>query len=327
MMATLDELEAALRSKWDRDTLAVYADHLQSLGELRGELIAIDLRIEEAGELPGLVARRKELLSAWLRTLPPGKVRHGFFDVDATGCEPVEQLRAALASPAAPYIRTIAIVGPPPVLREAVGVIAGNAHPALVRLVVRQWSEGAGPTIDARMFQQLVLATPNLDTLEVDGYHVFDDLVHPSLRRLRISGWSAISSIGGAGSCYPALAELDFAFACHLGDRHAPAPAPADVISRRRVASLLLLDLSRNEPGEADPIHLGGATDVFAFLERLDVHDTLRHLRLPKVVHQAQLSQLRSALGHMPRLERLEVRDSELRELIVHPTAEVSFFS
>jgi hypothetical protein len=99
------------------------------------------------------------------------------------------------------------------------------------------------------------------------------------------------------------------------------------VISRRRVASLLLLDLSRNERGQTDPIHLGGETDVFAFLGGLDVHDTLRNLRLPKVIDHPQLSHLRSALGHMPRLERLEVRDSELRNLIVHPTAEVSFFS
>ena len=46
MSAARDQLEASLRARWDRETLAVYADHLEAIGEPRGELISIDLRID-----------------------------------------------------------------------------------------------------------------------------------------------------------------------------------------------------------------------------------------------------------------------------------------
>src|SRR5438552_7266092 len=46
---TLDELEATLRARWDRETLAVYGDHLMSAGDPRGELVALDLRIDDEG--------------------------------------------------------------------------------------------------------------------------------------------------------------------------------------------------------------------------------------------------------------------------------------
>lgn len=323
-MATLDELEASLRARWDRDTLAVYADHLQALGELRGELIAIDLRIEEAGPSPELVARRAELLAMWLHTLPPGKVQHGFLDVDATGADPVAQLQRAFASPGAPYIRTIAIVGPPPVVREAVAVVAGERRPALVRLVLRQWDEGHAWTIDAETFERLAAATPGLQVLEVDGYRVFEAAVHPALRRLRVSGWSALEALWGDGPAWPALAELDFAFACHLGDRYLPPPPNRDLLSEARCAALRALDLSRNEPGELDPIHLGGSTSPFAFLRRLAVCGQLRELRLPAVTTDAHLADLRAALARSPGLETIAIRGP--RHPIEHPRARITYF-
>lgn len=323
-MATIDELEASLRTKWDRDTLAVYADHLQSIGELRGELIVIDLRIEEAGPLPELVARRQELITAWLRSLPPGKVTHGFLDIDATGGDPIEQVRTALASRGAPYIRTIAIVGATEVLREAVAIVASEARPSLARVVLRQWGEGQAWTMSATAFERFIAATPALHTLEIDGYRLFEAAVHPALRRLRISGWSAIESLWGDGPAWPALDELDFAFACHLGERYLPPPPNRDLLSRARFAALRALDLSRNEPGELDPNNLGGSTNPFAFLRRLEICDQLVELRLPAIQTDAQLQDLRSALDKLPKLERLAIRGTAHR--LQHPHARITYF-
>jgi hypothetical protein len=323
-VATLDELEASLRTRWDRDTLAVYADHLQSIGELRGELIVIDLRIEEDGPLPDLVERRKELLAAWLRSLPPGKVQHGFLDIDATGGDPIEQVRAALESGGAPYIRTIAIVGPTRVLREAVEIVASEERPSLARVVLRQWNEGQAWTMNATAFERFIAATPGLHTLEVDGYRVFEAATHPALRRLRISGWSAIESLWGDGAAWPALDELDFAFACHLGDRYLPPPPNRDLLSRARFPAVRVLDLSRNEPGELDPVNLGGSTNPFGFLRQRELCTQLVELRLPSINTDAHLADVRGVLERLPNLARLAIRGRQ--QPIQHPTALIEYF-
>lgn len=322
-MASRDELEAVLRARWDRDTLAVYADLLESQGELRGELITIDLRIEEDGPLPALVDRRRELLAAWLRSLPPGKVQHGFLDIDATGADPVGQVQAAFATGGAPYIRTIAVVGAPKTLREAVAIIASEERPSLVRLVLRQWAEGQGWTLRTAELAQLVKATPTLHTLELDGYRIFEAGIHPALRRLRISGWSAIESLWGDGPAWPSLDELDFAFACHLGDRYLPPPPNRKLLSEARCARVRSLDLSRNEPGEVDPVNLGGSTNVFAFLRRVEIRELLHELRMPTVLTDVHLQDLRVALHELPNLTRLTIRGA--KQPIEHPSARITY--
>jgi len=274
-VATLDELEASLRTKWDRDVLAVYADHLQSLGELRGELIVIDLRIEESGPQPELLARRKELLAAWLATLPPGKVQHGFLDVDATGADPVGQIRTALASPAAPYIRTVAMVGAPTTIRDAISILASAKRPGLARLVIRQWSAGEKPTLDLALTMKLFSATPDLDTLELDGYRICAAVGHTNLRRLRMSGVTAIP----LAADWPVLEELDFAFASHIGGR-TELRVPSDPFPRKHLPKLHTLDLSRNKPGWLDPNTLGGDVDVRAVIGASSMRD-IRALVMP----------------------------------------------
>jgi len=44
-MALRDDLESALRAAWSAADLAVYADHLQAIGDPRGEIIALDLAL------------------------------------------------------------------------------------------------------------------------------------------------------------------------------------------------------------------------------------------------------------------------------------------
>ncbi|HET9988193.1 MAG TPA: hypothetical protein VFQ65_06730, partial [Kofleriaceae bacterium] len=81
-MSALAELERELATAWSRDHLAVYADHLQALGDPRGELIAIDL----AGRPAASEGRRAQLVATWLAELPAGRdsaaVDHGFLAVE-----------------------------------------------------------------------------------------------------------------------------------------------------------------------------------------------------------------------------------------------------
>jgi hypothetical protein len=58
-MPARDELEAALAASFDRAHLAVYGDYLMSIGDPRGELIAIDLQGGDEG-------RKRELVEQWL---------------------------------------------------------------------------------------------------------------------------------------------------------------------------------------------------------------------------------------------------------------------
>ncbi|MBA3539503.1 MAG: hypothetical protein H0T79_07720, partial [Deltaproteobacteria bacterium] len=75
MTANREELEAVLRAAFDaagaadRDDLAVYADQLQADGDIRGELIALDLAAPEHRFAPTATAwreRRQALIVAWV---------------------------------------------------------------------------------------------------------------------------------------------------------------------------------------------------------------------------------------------------------------------
>ncbi|HEY5935628.1 MAG TPA: hypothetical protein VIU61_13355, partial [Kofleriaceae bacterium] len=149
MATDREDLEANLAASFDRDTLAVYADFLQSIGDPRGELIALDLQIEahadHAAPAPGpryryapagLVDRRATLLATWLRALVPSdptrgwigdQVRFGFLDnleLGAHSTEERDRLLAILASPVGPYVRGVTIRGATHDLVESLAVLA-----------------------------------------------------------------------------------------------------------------------------------------------------------------------------------------------------------
>lgn len=335
-MATLDDLEAALRTSWDRGTVAVYADHLQTLGDTRGELIAIDLRIEEAGPTPELVRRREEILASWLGAeLPHGVIRHGFIDVDATSADPAAQARVAFEGPGALFIRSVTMVGPPSLLAETLGVVAAAPRPALTQVTIRQWPEsevrqqarrGRAPRqaapAPAPPPADFAEATPHLMTLELEGRAVLFG-GHANVRRLRVSGWQAIAFDG-----LPALTELDLAVHFHLDDKPRP-PLDGQLqaqLTAESLPALTQLDLSRNEPGQFDPHNLGGTTNVYRFLRTLGLRSQLTKLRLPSLGSNDDLADLQFALGTMPALRELEVARvrpqlAHLGPQITHPTA------
>jgi len=332
-MATLDDLEAALRTSWDPGTVAVYADHLQLLGDTRGELIAIDLRIEDSGPTPELVRRRQEILASWLGAeLPHGVIRHGFIDVDATSADPVSQARVAFEGPGALFIRSVAMVGPPSLVAATLAVVAAAPRPSLTHVTIRQWPESTWPpgrrgraAPGVEVPHGLAEAAPHLTTLELEGREVLPGFGHKNVRRLRVSGWEAIAFDG-----LPALTELDLAFHFHLDDSPLP---PKDgeletLLSPEVLPALTQLDLSRNEPGQFDPHNLGGRKGAFHFLRTLGLRSQLTKLRLPALNTNAELMDLQFVLATMPALRELEIvrvkpQLEHLHRQIEHPTATI----
>jgi hypothetical protein len=318
-MATLDDLEAQLREGLDRgidrDIVTVYGDQLQALGDPRGELIAIDLEIEQAGVTPALSQRRAELVETWLgRQRPNGTIRCGFIDLDATSADPVAQVRLAFGGRAARFVRSVTAVGPPKLLRETVAAIAEAPRPFLSRVTLRQWSEREAPTIDAQAVAALVRATPHLQVLEVDARRLLADLAHPSLRRLRISGFDAIASLPTGQLALPSLVELDLAMQCHLASaKTSPLELMFELLGTH-LPKLTTLDLSRNEPGFLDPHTLGGELDIYAMLVKIGCRDQLSSLALPPFPAPSTLPLLRAALRSMPALRELAIARTNASE-------------
>src|SRR5690349_17048148 len=78
--STRAQLEADLRRSWGAPQLTVYADYLQSIGDPRGELIAIDLvNLATTIQDTGWAQRRRALLDAWLGNALAEKVEHRIF--------------------------------------------------------------------------------------------------------------------------------------------------------------------------------------------------------------------------------------------------------
>ena len=331
-MSSLEALEAALRIELDRETLLVYADELLAAGDPRGELIAIDLA--EASE--ERAARRAELIGDWLGPSPPhGTIRYGFIDVDATSAQPWEQLAVALDGPAARYVRGVTAVGDRAAVELAIGQIASAERPWLARVTLRQWawvqlSEQQRQHLPERarravsgdsLAAAFARATPALHTLEVDGRHVLDPLAHARVHRVRVSGHDALASLHD-GTPWP-IEALDFAFVAHLD----VAPKPHDLGALLPAASfpaLRHLDLSRNEPGQHDPDHLGGKSSAFELLLASRLRAQLVSLRVP-TPRDADLDRLRSALAGMPALRTLDVRGPRID--LAHATAQIRFFA
>ncbi len=296
MPPALDELEAEILATWNRETIEVYGDQLQALGDPRGEMIAIDLAIEDGGATPELTARRTELIDAWLGdTIPNGRVRCGFVDLDATGADPVGQIRHAFDGPASRFVRSVAIVGSPATIIDTASALTEEVRPSLTRLRILQWNERERATIIATQAQQLAAAVPHLRELAIEGRRVIADFAHPQLARLTLSGFDGIGSLLDDALALPVVATLDLALFGHLARRE-PAP-PNDLFARigGGMPELVELDLSRNRPGYLDPDRLGGDAPIATMVRSLAIAERLRTLRMPSSTSPVDLANLRVA--------------------------------
>lgn len=170
------ELERALVTSWNLDTLAVYADHLQQRGDPRGELMALDLR--PAPEDPAWRTQRQALLVAWLGETLAARaghlVQHGFLhSLREDGCHPPGLLEGPLGA----LVRSCTLRGG----EEDVARLASRPRPWLTALTLVNPFDAP---VRAPVRDALIAATPHLQELQLLGRPAFDAFMHPALRRV-----------------------------------------------------------------------------------------------------------------------------------------------
>ena len=300
-----EELEAAVRAAWDREAIAIYADHLQAIGDPRGELVAIDLRIDEGVVDAAITARREQLIAEWFGAeLPPGVVHYGFVDVRATGMRSDSQLAVALRGPGAKYVRSVELAGPDPELAPALAELVAEPRPWLTRLVVHQWQDQTAGDAQARSRDRDAGARRRSSSVVATcSKHA----AHPNVERLRVTGFGAFRA-ARATTIWSSLTSLDVAFHCQY--------APTEPITNKRLQTLLParcvpalreLDLSRNDRGMTEPHSLGGEVRLDDFLARYAGHTALAHVHLPRL-YSADL--FTTSLEALPALRELTVYDT-----------------
>ena len=343
-------LEAALHKTFDHATLAVYADHLQAQGDVRGELIAIDLEVAQRGTTAALVARRSELLHAWLGSLTAfdsargggiaDSFRFGFFeDLELASNDPPmhDRLAALLAHPAGHYLRGLTLRGSARDLERALETLADAPNPWLRTLALANW--GSGPRVDDAIAYRVIPALPALVRLAVLGDAVLGELPHPSVRELAITGADAFDGIYRIGPPLPEVTALDLAFDTRPphgtwydeeDDIDEPVVDVHHLISDVRLPALRTLDLSRNEPLRPDqPSYRVQGKSLWSYIGCLELRRRLTHLRLPALRDDEDTAELLDVLSSMPALVEVELGRGHAYQLppLYHPTARFTIAS
>lgn len=301
----VDELERELQGSWDLERLAVYADELLQLGDKRGELIAIDLRIAREGEGRDheLDFRRDDLHEQIFGDTYELRSKLGFTSIDVgwstSGEDPLATL---LVGDTSRYLREIEIAGVLETVERDLGYVLAEPRPWLH--AIRVETMGRGDDAHLADWTRVHEDWPNLRILELgfdEPASVFAGFVHPHVTELRITDLPALAQLGGP---WPAVTTLDIAFG-NGGD-------PTHLLMGARFPALHTLDLARNEPqvGRLDRDHrFQGPDNLFDILARLDAPllAALRHVRVPSLRDDAAVRALGAALDRMPALETLEV--------------------
>lgn len=179
-MYTLERLESALLSRWGREEMTVYADYLQSIGDPRGEVIAIDLVNLDTVDEAAWRTRRHDAITAWLgedlATRLGPSIFQGF--VQEAGTD-----ETLLASPAGDFVRASRLGNDLSVLARLVS----RPRRWLTRLAITADAERP-PLVDGALVDKLVAATPRLDELVLRGSGILKRFSHTTLRHLRIEG-------------------------------------------------------------------------------------------------------------------------------------------
>jgi len=291
MVDKVAEIEVALASQRTPELLAVYADALQALGDPRGELVAIDLRVAAHGPSPELAARKRELVDHWLgaelaaRLLAIGAVDFGFIEIPwGVNADEAEHMLAHAGLHAA--LRTFALEDTDVGLRRGIDLVCAARPPRLEHLQVVRYSFDPAdvdvPAIDDARARALVDAMPGLRAFTLAGPNVFDELVHPGVRELCLYDYNAVGSLLRDGAPWPALRELDLQFSATPAD-----DVLATMLSRARVPALRRLDLARNEALWRD--------QAFALVGANPIVRQLAWLRVPSVRGDAHLDTLERA--------------------------------
>ena len=290
----------------NRDELSVYADELQQAGDVRGEIIALELQPRR----PDIEARHARLMRQWLEFDPQGMpgVRFRFASVDVTA----DGLARVAGTAAEPYVRSVFAAGSNSDALRVLDDLTRMPRPHLERLSIvtgRRFGDPRAPTapfvITDVLAKRLVAVTPNLAWLSLVGNRLVRELAHPTLQRLRVIGHDAVASLVETGAAMPAVRELVFGF---TGDRNGriafgEAGLPRTLLSRGTLPALEALDFG---PNEMQRTWEDGRVAIFELLSELGVLQGLRRLRVPTILANEEQTALDHACEQIRSLELLE---------------------
>ena len=192
-----EQLEAALRADFSRENLMVYGDYLLAEGDPRGELIAIDAKLE-AGPDPALEQQKKQILAREMgplfkklqqSTFAFGFIEELFLSFGWHGV-PSESTEAIAKTSLGPYIRSISIFGASRYFKYALPAIAdGPTHQWVGKLTLSHWGTEIprSPLATRKTTAALIAALPNLHTLELKGRNFFGTFDHPGVKTWNLS--------------------------------------------------------------------------------------------------------------------------------------------
>jgi len=265
-----DDLEAQIREHFLDADLAVYADLLQAEGDVRGDLIALDLAPELSDDWQ---KRRAALLVEWvgreLATVISSRLSRGFITSSA------HDLLAIVRSPAGTYLRSIELHDGVK-NTAALAALASVPLPFLTRLSLRD--DAPRKPYDAEVIGRLIERTPHLVELRLAGTGIVDHFDHPTVQRLVLAP-TAIRQLVDAR--FERVVEL--------------VPAALAGLERDSFPCLARLDLS------AWPT-TGGALSA---LLQTPLRDQITHLAIPGITSVAELNAVERTLANLPRLVEL----------------------
>jgi uncharacterized protein (TIGR02996 family) len=279
------ELAAAIDADPDDDSsYEIYADHLQLLGDPRGELIALSMAVSRGRSEQGAAARQAELERALLPAIdgwsPQVTWHHGFV---RTARLPSRDAAALLAHPSLRFARQLEL----PRIADMNPLIAAIAR-APGRLAVRELELGV-EGLDQQAVQldlaPLWSAAPNLARLAICGIDVTFGHGEVPLAQLSLNVNSHYGgrSLGAlARARWPKLERFELAFTERYEHR----------LENNRAAGIALVEMLRGAlPALRHLAVRGGILDdrepaalamfdlpaLLAQLETLDLSDNLLH--------------------------------------------------
>jgi len=298
--------ERALQEHWDLDRLAVYADELQQHGDLRGELIALDLRNGREGTAD-LSYEHNQLhnrIFGTHRYTVSSKLGLSSVDMSSYSEEDDGSFERMFQGDVARYLGELELRGNIGWVETALALVLAEPRPWLRTL--RLYASGTGDASMGRASERA--AWPHLEELELgtnDDFPLFSGYVHPNVRRMHITGVHGFEPLG---SPWSALTDLDFAFG---DDENAEALEPAQLFTHEKLPALRTLDFSRNEPTPDYDRHDRHHCAVGFYPHLADLDDALvsdlRRLVLPSPRTPSDVAAIQATLDRAPSLESLVI--------------------
>jgi hypothetical protein len=318
MSEALRELEAALEASFSLDNLQVYGDYLMSIGDPRGELIAVDVHVARHGNTPEVAHRRRRAIRTWLELPPEIDPTQGGWESVRFAFGFVEDVRVdfasrILASRAGPFVRGITLTNKTASVEHVLHQLGLASRPWLTRLTIAPRFKGdppgvlwrsEAPNLSNKEVPAIIAVTPRLARLELAGHRLLREFPHPALRSLRVDAIDAFLPILERRAPMPALDELTLAFERAPDERVIFSRPWPDLVPAASFPALRRLDLS---PCEAQRATTDTQLCVFDVLATLGVREQLVDLRLPSIRNLQEAQLVQRAITRMPELRRVEV--------------------